>query len=310
VEQHLFACGPWRVVGKEEEHMNGKSYDRSKQDVGNILMMEHVNVTIPDQQMAQKFYVAGLGLTRDPYMMVGPENMWVNVGQQQFHLPTRDTEQVLRGTVGIVMPDLEALKQRLVALRPLMEGTAFTCAAEDGYVSATCPWGNHIRVHAPGPEFGAMTLGIPYVEFMVPHGTASGIGQFYKEVMHAPYTLTQDMNGAITKVRVGASQCLIFRETDGEIPDYDGHHIAVYLANFSGPHAWMKSHNLVTEESSDHQYRFVDIAHPETGRKLFSIEHEVRSFTHPMFGREMVNRNPTQNLRSYVRGGDAYAAVG
>jgi hypothetical protein len=53
----------------------------------------------------------------------------------------------------------------------------------------------------------------------------------------------------------------------------------------------------------------VDIAHPETGRKLFSIEHEVRSFTHPMVGREMVNRNPAQNLRSYARGRDTLAPV-
>ena len=290
--------------------MTGNSYDRTKQDVGNILMMEHVNVTVPDQQMAQKFYVAGLGLTRDPYMMVGPENMWVNVGQQQFHLPTRDQCQVLRGTVGIVMPDIEGLKKRLVALQPTLSNTSFTCAAENGHVNVTCPWGNHIRVHAPGPEFGDMTLGIPYIEFQVPLGIASGIGQFYKEVFHAPYTLTQDMNGAVTTVRVGASQCLIFRETPGELPEYDGHHIAIYVANFSGPHAWLKRHNLITEESNDHQYRFLDIVHPETGRKLFTIEHEVRSYTHPMLGREIVNRNPAQDIRAYARGRDAFAPVG
>lgn len=291
--------------------MADNGYDRTRQDVGNILSMEHVNVTVPDQDTATRFYMATLGLTRDPYMMVGLENMWANVGQQQFHLPTRgDKPQVLRGTIGLVMPDLEALKARLVGMRPSFDGTAFSCAAEDGSVSVTCPWGNHFRVHGPGPEFGDMTLGIPYVEFLVPPGTASGIGQFYKEVMHAPYTLTQDMSCAMAKVRVGASQCLIFRETTDEIPDYDGHHIAIYVANFSGPHAWLKKHNLITEESSAHQYRFVDIAHPETGRKLFAIEHEVRSFTHPMVGREIVNRNPSQNLRGYVRGRDAFAAVG
>jgi catechol 2,3-dioxygenase-like lactoylglutathione lyase family enzyme len=290
--------------------MSGNGFDRTRQDVGNILMMEHVNVTIPDQQKALLFYVAGLGLTRDPYMMVGPENMWINVGQQQFHLPTRDKAQVLRGIVGIVMPDLEGLKQRLLDVQPKLAGTAFCCKAENGYVDVRCPWGNRIRVHAPGPEFGGMTLGIPYVEFTVPIGTASGIGQFYKEVFHAPYTLTQDMSGAVTRVRVGPQQCLIFRETSEDIPEYDGHHIAIYVANFSGPHAWLKRHDLITEESNEYQYRFIDIVHPETGRKLFTIEHEVRSFTHPMFGREMVNRNPAQNIRSYVRGRDALVGVG
>jgi hypothetical protein len=110
-------------------------------------------------------------------------------------------------------------------------------------------------------------------------------------------------------VKIGPSQCLIFRETNEEIPEYDGHHIAVYVANFSGPHAWLKKHDLVTQESSDYQYRFIDIVHPETGRKLFAIEHEVRSFTHPMLGREIVNRNPSQNMGGYARGGDRFATV-
>jgi hypothetical protein len=34
------------------------------------------------------FYVTGLGLTRDPYLMVADSNMWINAGRSQFHLPT------------------------------------------------------------------------------------------------------------------------------------------------------------------------------------------------------------------------------
>src|SRR5262245_41639403 len=196
-----------------------KTFDRAAQDIGNILGMEHLNVTVPNQEIAQTFYAAGLGFTRDPYMMVGPENMWINVGQQQFHLPTRSEPMVVRGTIGLVMPNVEALKQRLASVMPRLDGTAFTCQAENGHIDVTCPWGNHFRVHEPGAQFGVMTLGIPYVEFLVPEGTASGIGQFYKEVMHAPYTLTQDMHQAVTKVKVGPGQCLIFRETSEEIPE-------------------------------------------------------------------------------------------
>jgi len=85
--------------------MAGKKFDRGSQDVGNILALEHVNVRIPDQVVATLFYVVGLGLTRDPYLMVGIENMWANAGQQQFHLPT-GRPQVLRGCVGLVVPDL------------------------------------------------------------------------------------------------------------------------------------------------------------------------------------------------------------
>jgi hypothetical protein len=66
----------------------GQTYDRKAQDVGNIAHFEHVNVKIPSQQVGTAFYVVGMGFTRDPYIMVGLENMWINLGQQQFHLPT------------------------------------------------------------------------------------------------------------------------------------------------------------------------------------------------------------------------------
>ena len=39
---------------------------------------------------------------------------------------------------------------------------------------------------------------------------------------------------------------------------------------------------------------------------LFTIEHEVRSMTHPLYNRPLVNRNPSQTNRNYVMGGDAW----
>src|SRR5215813_12058284 len=64
-----------------------QQFDRTSEDLGNSIHLEHVNVTVPDQRLATLFYVAGLGLTRDPYLMVSDSNMWVNVGRSQFHLP-------------------------------------------------------------------------------------------------------------------------------------------------------------------------------------------------------------------------------
>ena len=83
------------------------------------------------------------------------------------------------------------------------------------------------------------------------------------------------------------------------------------VANFSGPHKFLQKHGLITEETNDFQYRFEDIVDPDSGKKLFKIEHEVRSLYHPMFGRErnFVNRNAHQDLRDYSRGRDAYVAV-
>src|SRR5258708_23821652 len=93
------------------------AFDRSTEDVGNVVALEHVNVRIPDQQIATVFYVTGLGLTRDPYIMTGIDNMWINVCRSQFHLPTGKA-QALRGRTGIVLPDRQALLRRLARPRP------------------------------------------------------------------------------------------------------------------------------------------------------------------------------------------------
>jgi hypothetical protein len=280
------------------------SYDRTRQDLGNIVLLEHVNVTIPDQRLATIFYLAGLGLTRDPYLMAGIDNMWVNIGRTQIHMPSRGT-QVLRGHVGIVMPDLAALKRRLQKVAPLLAETRFAWEEKDGFVEAVCPWGNRYRCHAPMPEFGDSELMIAYVEFPVPAGSAAGIVRFYQEIMGAHAAL---QNGAepMAVVSTSATQRLRFRESTRPLPDYDGHHIQVYLIDFSGPHRRLIERGLVTEESDEYQYRFRDLVDPADGRKLFTIEHEVRSLTHPLYARPLVNRNPEQSNRNYVRGHDAF----
>ena len=89
-----------------------RRFDRSAEDLGNIVALEHVNVLVPDQRTATLYYMSALGLTRDPYMMTSIDNMWVNVGRSQFHLPT-GKPQVLRGRVGLVTPDRERLLERL-----------------------------------------------------------------------------------------------------------------------------------------------------------------------------------------------------
>lgn len=283
-----------------------KRFDRTTEDVGNIVALEHVNVTQNDQRLATLFYVGGLGGTRDPYMHVIDVNMWVNFGRQQFHMPTRDP-QVLRGHVGMVVPDLDALKKRLATIAPKLEGsTRFTWRDAGEFVDTTCPWGNRIRIHAPQPRFGRMRLGIPYVELGVPRGTAAGIVRFYEQVMRAPASLLSEGDAAIASVTVGVDQRLRYRETDGPIPSYDGHHVAIYVGDFSGPHRWLLERDLIAEESDPSQYRFVDIVDPQSGAKLFVLEHEVRSLTHPMWGRPLMNRNPAQSQREYDPGHDAF----
>ncbi len=276
----------------------------TKENVGNVISFEHVNVHIPDQATATLFYVLGLGLTRDPYMWVGLENMWINVGEQQFHLPTR-RPQVIRGHIGLVVPDLDELQARLKAVQDRLAGTRFAWSAVEDQVAVTCPWGNRFRCYAPGPRFGDMALGIPYVDFHTRRGTARGIARFYETAMSAPSSVEAESDLAAARIEIGRNQWLLFRETDEPIAPYDGHHIAVYVANFSGPYEFFKRRNLIMEEAEGHQFRFKDVVDPESGERLFELEHEVRSLRHPLYHRLLVNRNPNQVQRTYRRGDDA-----
>lgn len=281
-------------------------YDRRAEDLGNIVALEHVNLQIENQELGTLFYVSGLGLTRDPYMMTSTDNMWVNVGASQFHLIT-GTPQHLRGRVGLVIPDRAALLRRLERMRGPLAGTRFDFREEDDCVEATCPWGNTIRVHAPG-TFGRLQLGMPYVEFDVPAGAAPAIADFYREIFETEATLDSTDGKPAARVSVGPSQALVFRETADPLRAYDGHHIQVYVANFSRPHRRLLERDLITEESNRWQYRFETIVDLSSGKPLFEIEHEVRSMTNPLFARPLVNRNPAQNNRTYVPGRDGWIA--
>ena len=280
-----------------------QTFDRAAEDIGNSIHLEHVNVRVPDQRLATLFYVAGLGLTRDPFMMAGDGNMWVNAGRSQFHLPTGNA-QVLRGHTGIVIAGRAALLDRLAAVREKLSGTRFAFAEHNDHVEATCPWGNRVHCYEPDhARFGPISIGIPYVEFDVPVGTTQAIVEFYRRIIDVPARLSrEDGGGATARVLVGRDQYLVFRETDRPLPEFDNHHVAIYLANFSEPYRRLRERNLVSQEDNRYQYRFRDIVDLDSGRPLYTVEHEVRSATHPMYLRPLINRNPMMTNNTYVPG--------
>ena len=145
---------------------------------------------------------------------------------------------------------------------------------------------------------------MPYVEFDVPVGAAKGIAKFYREMIDVPSSVTNG-EGTVARAMVGRDQHLLFRETDRPQPDFDEHHIQIYTVSFSGPYERLKARGLVNREDNQYQYRFRDIVDLDTGKHLFTIEHEMRSMTHPMFMRPLVNRNPHQTNRNYAAGYDA-----
>jgi catechol-2,3-dioxygenase len=275
------------------------TFDRAAEDVGNILAMEHVNLTVPDQEMAALFYVTGLGFTRDPYMDFGTFNMWINVGEQQFHLP-KSSAQRFRGHIDITVPSLDELKVRLERLGKPLKDTEFGWEIYDDHIGVTCPWGNSLRCFAPNPAIG-MALGIHNLEIQIPEGASAEIADFYRVVFATPATA----NDATAQVSIGRNQTMRFVETDAPIAEYDRHHIAIYVADFSSPHQWLVEHDRITEESDQHQYRFQALT-DGTDAALVELEHEVRSLHHPMHARNLVNRNAGQHFFNFRRGREAF----
>ncbi|MGT2477372.1 VOC family protein [Paraburkholderia terrae] len=299
-----------RATEDKGEHV--QHFDYAGEDTGNLVLLEHVNLTIPDQRLATAFYITGLGLTRDPYMMTGVTNMWINVGRSQIHLP-RGVAQRLRGRVALVVGELEALIARLKAIQSELCDTEFEWTEHHDRVEVTCPWGNRyecLRPHTSGADapWSGIDLGIAYVQLDVPTGSAPVIASFYREAFDASVDL-RDFNGSHQAVvDVGTCQQIIYAETPLASAEYDGHHIQIYVSNFSKPYAWLAERSLVYGEEP-HQYRFADIVDTANGNSCFKLEHEVRSLRHPLYARSLVNRNPNQDNRNYKAGADAHKGM-
>ena len=281
------------------------AFDRASENLGNIVNLGHVNFRVPDQGLATAFYMTGLGLTRDPFMMTGTNNMWVNVGDSQFHLPTGPATVAEGIVTGLVVPDLDALAERLEKVRKELSGTRFEFHRAPDVIAVTCPWGNRFLCHAPdeallGPYRSLMS----YVRFEVAQDAAEPIARFYREVMSAVADVVASEAGAEARVSCGHHQTLIFAESAAPLAPCLDHHVQIYLADFSGPYKRMQDMGLRVDESSQWQYRFISIPDMASGAEVFPLDHEVRAMTHPMFGRKLVNRNAAQAIFSYRAGQD------
>ena len=262
-------------------------FDRMGKDTGNLLFLEHINLRVPDQVLATDFYVSALGMTRDPYYMVGTNNFWASQGEQQMHLQ-EGPAQHFRGEIVIVVRDLKKVSQWLANPGRHLAGTKFAWESQGDQIVATCPWGNKYLLVEKWPGFNR-TRGIPSALIEVPVGSAEAIAKFYQEIMGA--LVRQSHNSPIeTKVQVGPGQHLVYRETSANIIPYDGHHICIYAANPGSIYDWLQVRGLVTLEDNSYQFRFQAIVNPENDETIYEIEHELRSLHHPLYKRDLVNR--------------------
>ena len=261
-----------------------------------IAAMEHINVTVPDQALAALFYVSAMGFTRDPYLDFDDWNMWINAGREQFHTP-KGAPQVFRGEIGIRVPSLDDLERRLERLGGRFDGTEFgfdiDLNRDGGEIRVTCPWGN--RFVCRQASAGEYPMAIEKLSIAVPTDSTRAIANAYESLIGTEV----ERQAARLRVPTGPSQWLEYVESDTPPADYDGHHIAIYIENYAEARQRVLDAGLLSAEREPHEFRFVEFREADTGEAVWALEHEVRSTRHPMFGRELANRNPANTLFNY-----------
>ena len=80
-----------------------------------------------------------------------------------------------------------------------------------------------------------------------------------------------------------------------------------WLPKVEGYARRLKELGLITMETNEYEYRFKDLIDLDSREVLFTVEHETRSMTNPMYGRPLINRNPAQTNTDYKPGHDTLA---
>jgi hypothetical protein len=264
-------------------------------EIGGIVHMDHVNFLAPDQDMATRFFIGGLGLARDPYQRVDETNMGVNVGMEQFHLPRRGAATPpFHGKIGLVVPRIDVIGVRLERLARMggFDGTAYTFEPGTGEALVRAPFGYLLHLHEAGTIPFQRPLGIAYVDVAVPPGVSAAIGRFYADMFGAPVATTRHDGAPAAVVATGPFQTWRFVERD--LADHDTHamHVSFYATDFAAIRARLVAAGATDGGARDHVFSFDRIFDPETGRTVFTVNNEVRSLYHPDFRRPLANRWP------------------
>ena len=141
------------------------------------------------------------------------------------------------------------------------------------------------------------------LSFAVPEGTTAAIGGFYQNVLVAPAEIQSD-GLSVAHIKIGRHQSLRFRESKEPVAPYDGHHIAIYVANFSGPYNFLNSRHLISEDVRNHQFRFQSIIDDKSGRVVLHWNMKLEVFTIPC-SIGILSIGILQVQRNYRRGRDA-----
>ena len=254
-------------------------FDRSAEDLGNIVEFGHVNITVPGP-------APGDGVLHhrpraDP-RPVPDDRGGEHVGQCR---PRAVPSAGRRGAGGAWrdrarVADLEALLAGSRGCGSGCKATRFAFRENAYVVEVTCPGGT-VRCHAPGtPGSARSRWGCP-MSSSRPGGASRGSLRFYRDILGALSATAEDEGGAVCSCRRRRRHALIFRRRMLRCPHTMATTSRFIVAGLFRPPSATVGAGANTEESDQHQYRFQDIVDPGQPRVLFTVEHEVRSMKHP-----------------------------
>ena len=251
-------------------------------DLGNILWFEHINLVVGDMETATKFYIDFLGFT--PERAANPKSNHFNIGQQQFHLAAAtngDSPQRVTGSIGLTVPSLQRIRDRVGVAKKELEGTLFSVAENENknIMTVTCPWANVIhlydiaidneqtttavtlsdstqkmvKLHELGGDYGAHRMavrgkpGIKYLEVTSRKGSMDEIAQFYKNVLECSVTRIEEKTACA--VCVGPGVHFIFAEGEDlkndAIQQMQGVHACIYISNYKKTYDTLKAKDMI-----------------------------------------------------------------
>ena len=238
-------------------------------DLKGILWTEHINLVVGSKELAEYFYLNFLGFTRD-----AGKSFHVNMGQQQFHLAeTGEPAQRIAGSIGLVVPSLDTLRERIADAQQVLKDTQFAIESDTSdCVTLTCPWGNRFHLysvqddcltstlntprkmenlHAKGGAYGSHRMavrggpGIRYIEVSCPPLKSGAIARFYRDMIGC--NVMETSGRAV--VCVGPGVHLVFVESDelseNDTEEMKGVHVCFYAEDFKDLYQRLSERQLI-----------------------------------------------------------------
>lgn len=154
-------------------------------------------------------------------------------------------------------------------------------------------------------------MGVPYVQLLCAAGAAAGIGRFYREIFGVQAELRPINGNVACWVPIGADQWLVYEEAaDARSIPYNGYHVAIYVNGFveayerarnlglvwNNPRFPSLTYDTLMQALQHNEFRVLDMRDPESGFVVHTLEHEIRSLSHPGFSCRSWLKQPDDHM--------------